>query len=139
MANNGAAIIEEIQKRSAVASESELYRDIAGALPAAERAQFATAAALTPTDLLAIGREFYTKRLRPQVYDIICGKLKYCDNRHVYDSAAEIVGLVANGVGEALASAYGIPSAVGGSGGKLVVAVSAAVLKEGLNNFCGCV
>ncbi len=138
MTNIDGTIIEEIQKRTAVASEHDLYRDIAGALPAGERAQFATAAALTPTDLLAIGKEFYTKRLRPQVHDVICGKLKYCDNRHVYESAAEIVGLVATGVGEALASAHGIPSDVGGSSGKLVVAASAAVLKEGLNNFCGC-
>jgi hypothetical protein len=139
MANIDPTIIEEIQKRTAVASEHDLYRDIAGALPAIERAQFATAAALTPTDLLAIGKEFYTKRLRPQAHEVICGKMKYCDNRHIYDSAAEIVGLVVNGVGEALALAHGIPKDVGGSGGKLVVAVSAAVLKEGLNKFCGCI
>ncbi len=139
MSQFDAEVIEEIQKRTAVASENDLYTDIADALPASERTQFATAAALTPTDLLAIGKEFYTKRLRPQAQDVICGKLKYCDNRHVYDSAAEIVGLVVNGVGEALASAHGIPKDVGGSSGKLIVAVSAAVLKEGLNKFCRCV
>jgi hypothetical protein len=139
MANIDATIIEEVQKRIAVASEHDLYKDIAGALPASERTQFAAAAALTPTDLLSIGKDFYTKRLRPQVHDVVCGKLKYCENRHVYESAAEIVGLVVSGVGEALASAHGIPSDVGGSSGKLVVAVSAAVLKEGLNKLCGCV
>src|SRR5260370_41609180 len=131
MAEISAAVIDAIQKRTLQASEHELYSGIGEALPAAERTQFAEAAYLTPSDLFAIGRDFYERLLRPAIEDLICGQLKYCDNRDTYDTATDIVKLVAEEVGKVLSKTHGLPDEAGETGGRLVVAVSAAVLKEG--------
>lgn len=138
MANFDSAVIDQIQARSAVASESELYAGIAESLPDAERAQVARAASLLPDNVVAIGKNFYIQRLRPLIEDVICSRFNYCENRKHYDTATEIVSLVAESVAEALAKAHGIPEEAAKLGGKLMVETSAAVMKEGLNSLCRC-
>lgn len=131
-------LIRSIQLRALQASEEEIFSGIGRSLPETERAEVATAAALSVGDLLNIGRDFYRRTLRPEIETLICGKAKYCSHRQTYDTAVSITSLVAESVGEAVAQLHGIPKEAGGQAGKLVVETSAAVLKEGLNSLCRC-
>ena len=138
MADVNDDLIKAIQLRALQASEGEIFSGIGQSLPESERTRVATAASLSATDLLNIGKDFYRRTLRPVVEDLICGRAKYCSNRKIYDTATSITALVAEHVGEAIAQVHGLPKEAGGLTGKLVVETSAAVLKEGLNSLCRC-
>jgi hypothetical protein len=138
MANVNGELIKSIQLRALQASEEEIFSGIGRSLPESERVSVATAASLSTSDLLNIGKDFYKRTLRPIIEDSICGKLKYCSNRQTYDDVTSVVSLVAEHVGEAIAQVHGVPTEAGGLAGKLIVDSSAAVLKEGLNALCRC-
>lgn len=129
--------INEIQMRSQTAQVGELYDAIAKALPPDEQEAVVRAAALKLPSPRAIGKAFYERTLRPAMVAGICGKAKFCKNRKLYDSAASLTGLVADQALEAVAKVHGLPPGTG-QAAKLTIEVSAAVLKEGLNELCEC-
>lgn len=131
-------LIEEIQRRASIASPNEIYSSIAAALPESERQREAVAASLKVSDVVGIGKNFYQRRIRPAVKDLVCGQVEYCKNRGRYDTAVSITGLVAEQTGKAIAQVFGFPAEAGGVAGRLIVDVSAAILKEGLNELCSC-
>jgi hypothetical protein len=131
-------LVEDINRRASTASLNELYSGMAVALPMSERVREAAAASVKVADAIAVGRAFYQNRIRPAIKDMVCGKVQYCKNRGIYDTAASITGLVAEQAGKAIAQLHGLSSEAGASTGKLLVDVSAAVLKEGLNELCSC-
>jgi len=132
------SLIETIQKRAQIASDDELFASLANALPKEQIDQTAKAASIKPSDIVQIGRTFYATRLRPALEDTICGKLQFCKNRHVYDTAAAITGLVADETAKIVATTLQLPPDPSGKAASIVVEFSAAVLKEGLNRLCGC-
>jgi hypothetical protein len=138
MAITDLALINQIQRHAAIASNDEVFRAIGNSLSPAERSQVAEAASLRPSDLVEIGKRFYDKELRPLIDDAICTKLKFCENRKKYDAATEVISLIIQAVGEAISKTHGIPEEAGKLGGKVFIEVSAAVVKEGLNSLCRC-
>lgn len=139
MSNGNFSLSEQdllkIQVRALTAGTDELYRDIGNALP--KEAQDAVAAGLRFPSPADIGRAFRDSLL-PVVKDGICGKAKYCKNRHIYDTAAKVSGLVAEHVVEAIALAHGIPPGIAGKSTGLAIDISSSILKEGLNHLCQC-
>jgi hypothetical protein len=129
--------IQQIQMRVLTAQFGELYDSIASELPAAEREAVVKAAALKLPSPREVGRAFYERTIRPAMVAGICGKAKFCKNRKLYDSAASLTGLVAEHAVDAVGKVHGLPPG-SGQAAKLVVEVSAAALKEGLNELCDC-
>lgn len=130
--------IDTIQKRVLTASDDELFASLASALPKEQVDQTAKAASIKPSDIVQIGRTFYATRFRPAIEDAICGKLQFCKNRHVYDTAAAITGLVADETAKVVATALNLPPEPAGKAASIAVEFSAVVLKEGLNKLCNC-
>ena len=131
-------LIDTIQKRALIASDDELFASLATALPKEQIEQTAKAASLKPSDIVQIGRTFYTTKLRPAIEDSICGRLQFCKNRHVYDTAAAITALVADEAGKVVATTLQLPPEPAGKAASIAVEFEAAVLKEGLNKLCNC-
>jgi hypothetical protein len=131
------ADIQQILLRSNTARFNELYAGIADALPPSLSDQIGGGAALRLRSPIEFGKEFYQRKFRPGVITIVCGRLKFCANRKIYDTAVKVAEVVANAAGEVIGKAHGIPEG-SGEAAKLVVDVSAAVLKEGLNELCDC-
>lgn len=136
------AVLEQILQRSIVASPEELYTGIGQELPEPERQARAQAAGLKLPSLKDIGRLYYEK-VRPDIADAICVKAAYCENKALYERAAKLTAMVAEAVAGIVFGAAGGPGAVlsgaiaAGAAG-LIVNLSAAVLKEGLNDLCEC-
>jgi hypothetical protein len=130
--------IETIQKRVLVASDSELFANLATALPKEQLDQTAKAASLRPSDIVQIGLTFYTTKFRPAIEDAICGKLQFCKNRHIYDTAAAITSLVADETAKIVATTFHLPPEPTGKATSMAVDFAAIVLKEGLNKLCNC-
>lgn len=129
--------IQKILVRSQTARFNELYAGMAGAVPAAASEQFGGGAALHIGNPIQFGKELYQKKIRPGLVSIVCGKAKFCKNRKIYDTAVKMAGMVADAAGDVVGKLNGIPVG-GGEAAKLVVEVSAAALKEGLNELCDC-
>jgi hypothetical protein len=129
--------IERIQLRAQLAGFDELYSGITQALPPTLAGQIGGGAALRLKNPIEFGKEFYQKRLRPSMISAVCGKLSFCQNRHLYDTGVKVVGMVADAATEVVGKTYGLPEG-SGEAAKLVVEVSAAVIKEGLNALCDC-
>lgn len=131
------ADIQQILLRSHTARFNELYAGIADALPPALTEQIGGGAALRLKSPIEFGKEFYQRKFRPGLITIVCGRLKFCANRKVYDTAVKVAEIVADAAGEVIGKSQGVPKG-SGEAAKLVVEVSAAVLKEGLNELCDC-
>jgi hypothetical protein len=131
------ADIQQILLRSNTASVNELYAGIADALPAALSDQIGGGAALRIRSPIEFGKEFYQRKFRPGLITVVCGRLDFCANRKIYDTAVKVAGIVADAAGEIIGKSHGIPAG-SGEATKLVLEVSAAALKEGLNELCDC-
>lgn len=130
-------LVEDIQKRLATAGEDDLYRRIARSVPARVSQRIGGGAALRLKSPVKFGRDVYRKFARPALHAGICGKAQFCKKRKAFDTAAKLTSLVAGFAGEVVSAQFGLPPGVG-TGAGLVVDISAAALKEGLNKLCEC-
>jgi hypothetical protein len=127
----------QIQDLLVTAGEDQLYESLARDLPARVVDQVGGGAALKLSSPLEFGRKFYQTKIRPQLHAAICVKANYCKNAKKYGGAAKVVALVAGAAAEYVEKALGLPSG-SAKGSHLVIAISATVLKEGLNKLCEC-
>jgi hypothetical protein len=129
-------VANRIALRSVTADESELVEAIGKALGPSQQKEIAQAAGLKLPSPAELGKRVLQTVLPPVKFGI-CSKLNFCKNRKTYDSAVQVAAMVGEHVADAIGKSYGIPEGAG-EGTALVIEVSAAILKKGLNKLCEC-
>lgn len=132
----GSDVANRIALRSMTAGENELVDAIGRALGPSQQKEIAQAAGLKLPSPAELGRRVLQTVLPPVKFGI-CSTLNYCKNRELYDTAVKLATVVGEHVADAIGKSYGVPEGAG-EGAGLVIEVSAAILKKGLNSLCDC-
>jgi hypothetical protein len=131
------ALINQVEIRQATAGVDELYEAIARQLGPDQRNAVAEAAGIKLPSPAQIGKAFHDK-LMPRVTDGICHKAHYCKNRSTYEAASQLTALAVKYTADAITAALGVPVPFVGDAEWILIEAAALVLKQGLNDLCGC-